>query len=769
MTLLKEFFVKPEDKYTPYPFWFWNGDLSIEEIERQIDEFYEKGIRGFIIHPRMGLPKRISYLSDVFFSYVSCAVEKAATLGMKVILYDEGMYPSGSANGKVVRDFPEYASKGIYVTTVEDFKVSNDFQKILLSFKFENEQVKFIENDSEATHYLIHQTSLGTIRGIHFGEDDGEKNAPRSTDLLNTNACRYFIECTHDKYFEKLGKHFGETIIAFFTDEPDILGRNHLPGMLPYNEELAAKLVENQIELIDLPNLFFTNESNKNLRRKYDNLIIQQLEESYYEPISQWCESHGIALTGHPHSAHAIGLEKHFHIPGQDVVWRWVAPEKKLGICGAESVTAKSASDAARHNNRERNANECFGCCGSNGYQWSFSTDDMKWYLDWLFIRGCNLIIPHAFFYSIEGERKNERAPDVGINNLWWPHFNYFSDYIKRMSFMMSNQYNLTNIALICESDFLPYDGINQLYQNQLEFNYLEADYLLSSKYELKDEGIVVANQIYNVIVVEEQHTQFKKLMKELIPFSISGGHVIVVAKGERVSDYLIQLDQLSNKSVKITGQKENLRYIEFIKDETFFIALANEGETEIGIELEVPEGIQSITLWDPWKATIQQLEILNKRIKLFLPRRMLFFVTLSEEVATSKSSICRQYSFEPVIEIDVKDSKIDSLGDWTKMEELSFFSGTIDYQLTFSIPEAIFVEMPEQVVLDLGRVENITELFIDGQAVEVVFWSPYQFNLSKEMLRGHEITVAVTNTLTNQLDRNSQESGLFGPIKIIY
>ena len=35
---------------------------------------------------------------------------------MKVVLYDEGMYPSGSAHGMVVATNPEFAARGITIT-----------------------------------------------------------------------------------------------------------------------------------------------------------------------------------------------------------------------------------------------------------------------------------------------------------------------------------------------------------------------------------------------------------------------------------------------------------------------------------------------------------------------------------------------------------------------------------------------------------------------------------------------------------------------------
>ena len=93
--------------------WFWNAHLNEQEIIRQIHDFKDKGVDGFVIHPRIGIPKEIGYLSDRFMELVECAVKEAALLDMKAVLYDEGMYPSGSANGMVVRSNPKFASRGL--------------------------------------------------------------------------------------------------------------------------------------------------------------------------------------------------------------------------------------------------------------------------------------------------------------------------------------------------------------------------------------------------------------------------------------------------------------------------------------------------------------------------------------------------------------------------------------------------------------------------------------------------------------------------------
>src|SRR5690606_41560629 len=84
LTQLKTTFLNPPSEFTPIPFWFWNDDLSAEEIKRQIHEFHAKEVDGFVIHPRMGLPRTIPYLSDVFMNLVEVAVTEAAELGMKI-------------------------------------------------------------------------------------------------------------------------------------------------------------------------------------------------------------------------------------------------------------------------------------------------------------------------------------------------------------------------------------------------------------------------------------------------------------------------------------------------------------------------------------------------------------------------------------------------------------------------------------------------------------------------------------------------------------
>lgn len=440
---------QPSREYTPMPFWFLNGDLRHEEIRRQLRDFREHGIYGVVLHPRIGLPRRIPYLSKAFFSYIRTAIETAAELGMKAVLYDEGMYPSGSACGLVVKQNPAWASRGIAL----------------------REKLQPQDRELRRTEkgILVEAFSGGTLRGIHFGQDDGERDTPKSADILNPKAVQCFIQLTHEAYWREFSEHFGKTVIGFFTDEPSILGRN-VSGMMPWTAGFSEDFIAAGGSLEGLAGLF-TGEKNADTEL-YHRMILEREEKVYYGSLSRWCGEHGIALMGHPHQSDDIEVEKYFHIPGQDLVLRWVAPEKG-GTAGMDSTMGKCSADMARLMGRKRNANECFGACNRENNPWYFTGADMKWYTDWLGVRGVNLFIPHAFYYSLKGKRSGERPPDVGPGSNWWPRYRKWSDYMTRLSQLMAETETVTGTAVLCRNRELRAEDVRPLFESQRGFQYL--------------------------------------------------------------------------------------------------------------------------------------------------------------------------------------------------------------------------------------------------------------------------------------------------------
>ena len=770
----------PDREFSPMPFWFWNDALDEAELRRQIREMNEKGVNGFVIHPRIGIPREIPYMSEKYLRDVTCAVKEADLLGMKVLLYDEGMYPSGSAHGMVVANNPEFASRGIRCEESTEEKPQLEAEETLfltLTGKktsgdaWDMDSIRVYQGGGLKEGYvflhLIEGFSHGHIRGIHEGEDDWEE-PPRSADILRPEAVDSFIRLTHEKYFEALSDYFGNTVMGIFTDEPSVLGRGEDPRMKPWTQGFSEDLQRVGITPPDMTAMWYDiGEETGSIRKKYAEAVAQRLSDSFYKKLYDWCEAHSIALSGHPGKSWDIGLLRYFHIPGQDLVFRRVAPEEGKALSGADTVQAKCSSDAARHRGRRRNMNECFACGGKNGVEWAFNADDMKWTMDWLFVRGVNLLVPHAFFYSLRGERQfGERPPDVGMNNIWWKHYGAFSDYIKRMSYMMTDSVNTAAVAVLCRGNEMPSEIVRPLYENQIEFNYLEESLLKDGSCRMDDGRLQIAAQSYDTMLIGD----ISLIGREVEAFAKEGGRVIVYnpsgsAIGEAmisVSSYEQTLEYLTKDPV-ITPACKDLRVSHIVKNGEHFYVLVNEGEQPIRGALSFPAD-GAVSAFDPWEGKELSLAdgtlSLDRRASLILcagkhPSRQTV-IRLDERYGAPRRVIEPEQWYaggEPV-----------ALGSWTEQESHRDFCGTVCYESEFEMD----AKDAKRLILDMGAVGEQAEVSLNGEAVGYRLWAPYVMDVTEYVKEGkNRLSIAVTNSLANHYTETRLPSGLLDRVTV--
>ncbi|MFW6156994.1 MAG: glycosyl hydrolase, partial [Armatimonadota bacterium] len=191
---LLELLRTPSAACRPAMFWLLNGPVSADVIREQLHQMAERGCGGFFIHP-MGENFRVGdfisgieppYLSDEYMDLIRVAVEEAAELGLYAWLYDEGGWPSGSAQGRVLEGHDEL-----------------------------RDQVLRVAGDGE----IVAEVAIGE-RNVLFTLDD----TGYSVDHLNPEATERFIEVTHGRYAEAVGEFFGGTIPGIFTDEVRVRG-----------------------------------------------------------------------------------------------------------------------------------------------------------------------------------------------------------------------------------------------------------------------------------------------------------------------------------------------------------------------------------------------------------------------------------------------------------------------------------------------------------------------------------------------------------------
>lgn len=134
------------------------------------------------------------------------------------------------------------------------------------------------------------------------------------------------------------------------------------------------------------------------------------------------------------------------------------------------------------------------------------------------------------------------------------------------------------------------------------------------------------------------------------------------------------------------------------------------------------------------------------------------------------------------------------ALISWTDHENqgVKYFSGTATYLKEIELSKADLKGV-DKVILDLGEVKDIAQVFINGEPVEILWKKPYSTDISTVVKPGkNKLTIKVTNEWTNRIAGDSvlpddekilsgtglrfgpkrgtpslKESGLIGPVLI--
>ena len=608
MLQLPEELIHPPREFTLFPFWFWNDALDEDEIARQMDDFQDHGVHGFVIHPRVGLPRDIGWMSERMLGFVRFAVEEAAKREMKVMLYDEGMYPSGSSSGQVVAENPSFQCRCMAKMEFAPGEA--------IDLPAGHNLITVFARPGGGQTAIVDRPLDSFTRGLHYIGDGPEEDEPPAGDILNPKAVACFLHLVYDRYYQALSEHFGKTILGIFTDEPSLLGRPRERDVVPGTTGILDKVSE-FLGYDFTPHLLALWDDREPgavaYREDYARAMTHCLEERYYRPLSQWCRQHSIALIGHPALPDSLGLMRYFDIPGQDIVWRWVLPGQTSALEGPESTQAKCSSSAMLHLGRRRNSNECFGAYGHG-----FTFDEMKWLVDWCFVRGVNLLYPHAFYYSIRGPRKDERPPDVGPNSPWWEDYAVFAAYCRRMGWMNTGGKHICQVAILGESYHLPWQAAKICFQHQQDFNYLEFRHLWQDAVTTGT-GVTIQNMQYPIVILDGYERVPAEAEEALVKLARHGRLVLWNTAPEGLvksgalrpasEDELVNLlNALAQPDLFLEGPQPDLRVRHIEKEGLHYYLLVNEGLEPIQPRITIPMPVEKL-LFDPYSGQVEPVE----------------------------------------------------------------------------------------------------------------------------------------------------------------
>ncbi len=135
--------------------------------------------------------------------------------------------------------------------------------------------------------------------------------------------------------------------------------------------------------------------------------------------------------------------------------------------------------------------------------------------------------------------------------------------------------------------------------------------------------------------------------------------------------------------------------------------------------------------------------------------------------------------------------TRFESLTPWNEHEDsqIKYFSGTGSYMNSFTVP-ADWISGSSQICIDLGEVENLAEVLVNGKSMGIVWKMPFRLDITSALLEGENtLEIRVTNLWVNRLigdqqpgaepityttmpfyraDSPLKPSGLLGPVTLI-
>lgn len=762
-------FISPDVFHSPVYVWVWNDVCTCEIIDEQLDEMQNLGIRAFYILPEPknfrpdSMPTNLTpdYLSDEFFELSTYAVQKANELGMRCWIYDEGGWPSGGVCGRVLNDHPEYARE-VLKTNEHSFSAGDVYKKsapdVLAAFLNDKEM---IEDGYEFVSDAV-VSEYSTEKVIN-----GNTDYP---DLLNVAATEYFIEITHEKYVSAMRDALGKNVTAIFTDEPKA-------SSSAFNKELAEKYESAYGESI-LPYLPLIagktapSEENVYILHRWYDLCSKMFCDNYLLPCKKWANEHGMSFTGHMDKDHdPVGCMQGggnfnlmralrcFDIPGVDVIWRQLYPEKitenKNDMNGYNGFFPRYASSAAAQNGSEFALSEIFGVGGC-----AMTYDTMRYTVGYQAVRGINIFNPFNFPLGRKGQLLAQELPVFTESQPYCCFLGQFNRYTERLSYLSTIGKRVCETGLYYPvSDFqggLKADVISKAFDTlgraledmTVDFDIVDDDVIQASVGA--DEGCIrIGNANYRNIIIPEGAFIPPQTQTVLERFVKGSG---------KVSHTLINLKPVIN--VESKGLRAMHRKAE--NAELFFLFREYGDNGDYRIHLPSPNGY----LLNLETGRLQRFKAENEYLTLPLSIGETAVIMLTDETFDAESKkefsckadisdgfvfskeielICNKNGFESIRHSEKSVSV--NLGDWANIIG-SDYSGSGVYEKSFTLPAE---KSGKEGEIDLGDVHYAAEVYLNGLSLGTVLTSPYRLKIPANILtENNNLKIVVTNTSAN-------------------
>ena len=241
------------------------------------------------------------------------------------------------------------------------------------------------------------------------------------------------------------------------------------------------------------------------------------------------------------------------------------------------------------------------------------------------------------------------------------------------------------------------------------------------------------------------------------------------VFSGIEIKEVLESMSLLPDCTISEHDQDVQYIHHSFEESDTYFIrsgkSLPAHFTATFRISGKKPE------IWDPVTGEIQQVTSFHQKgnqtiMPMSLDTRASVFVVFRKSASIQNIKKSYKFGLVPKSVIDLNNPwnvhftpgwgapesiKFEKLQDWSTMAEkgIQYYSGLADYSTSFNWEQPI----SKEIYLDLGRVEVIAGVKLNGKDCGIAWTPPYRVDISAALQSGeNKLEIKVANTWLNRL-----------------
>lgn len=466
----------------------------------------------------------------------------------------------------------------------------------------------------------------------------------------------------------------------------------------------------------------------------------------------------------------------------------------------------KPTAAAARLYGKPRVAAESFT---SFSLTWDEHLEMLKEYADYHFVEGVTYNVFHTYTHNPQIDflkPGTSFGSNIGTPFLrgqtWWPYMKEFTTYLARCSYMLERGRSVSDVLWYLGDEISHKPDQLYPFPAGYKYDYCNPDVLVN-RLKVEDGKIVTPEGLsYRMMWIPDTKRMLPETL-EALQSLIEQGAVVVADAPESIATLRDAESAQKRFAAAVDAIWGNVKAGEFVS--------VGKGKvlTGVGIDeaikmLEIPADVVGDVRWlhrkakgaDWYFVTPQKQKSFNGEVKFCATGRVQLWNPVTGEIEPIASSCDGEYTTvklnlaqagscfvvfetnkkarEVAAPAELKSSlalnnlwsvefpdgwdapakiETEELKPWKDMiesQEGKSFSGTATYTTSFNFEGA---KRGEQVVLDLGKVDMIAEVTLNGEKVRTLWCAPYSVDISDYVRKGeNSLTIEVTSTWFNRL-----------------